>query len=338
MDDETTQRRLTGMSANKTNSDRSYLVQELREEMMEKFPYNWVKERCLENGLKWVDEAEFMEDSAENNAVSSTPEFGGINVDTKSDETEDNSTSSPPLTYSRWLNAKLISLLDMKYYLECLAKSTALYIVGDEYPEIIEAIDNGTISKDIAGAQISKLQAEISKKYVSKYYAINKKSVQALRNNDKEMVKFSKKASADGIELIQKAYAKLLLEKGGFNRITKYFIKTDAETCIQKYQKVKDQLENLYKKLSVDKFVDIESLEKKAAMLFSKFDNDIEKLLAEIIKCGKRIEIYKIMLNTINELIDGRTEEEDGDDVDKKNLPDISSEDSDEDESDVDEH
>jgi hypothetical protein len=329
MDDETTQRRLTGMSANKTNSDRSYLVQELKEDIIEKYPYKWVRNMCIDNGLPWMDEPEWnTENDSENETVSNTPEFGGINDSTNNagknaDTSADSAPTAPPLTYSRWLNAKLISLLDMRYYLECLAKSTALYIVGDEYPDVIEAIDNGTISKDIAGAQISKLQSEISKNYVSKYYAINKKSVQAIKNNDKEMVKFSKQASKTGIELIERAYAKLLLEKGGFNTITRYFIKNDAETNIQKYQKVKDQLENLYKKVSVDMFVDVNSFDKKTAAIFARFDNDKDRLLDEITKCTKRLEIYRIILNTVNELLheheeeetaDGENEEEDSDD------------------------
>ena len=296
MDDETTQRRLTGMSANKTNSDRSYLVLELKEEMMQKYQYEWVKNECIGNGLSWIDEPEYMNtDDTQTNDIKTDP----VNTD-------DNNTthSGTPLTYTRWINAKLISLLDMRYYLECLAKSTALYIVGDEYPDIIEAIDAGTISKDVAGAQISKLQAEISKKYVSKYYSINKDSVKALRDNEKSLVSFSKNASKTGIEFINKAYAKLLSEKGGFNKITKYFIKNDAETNIEKFSKVKDQLENLYKRVSVDAFVDVNSFDVKTQRLFERFDNNKDKLLEEIVKCTKRLEIYRIILNTVNELIE----------------------------------
>ena len=67
----------------------------------------------------------------------------GLEADNVQDAIDDQTSgeqpfNDPPLTYTRWLNAKLISMLDMKYYLECLAKSTALYIVGDEYPDIIE--------------------------------------------------------------------------------------------------------------------------------------------------------------------------------------------------------
>ncbi|EAX88403.1 hypothetical protein TVAG_050650 [Trichomonas vaginalis G3] len=73
------------------------------------------------------------------------------------------------ITYDDWLNAKAISLLDFKYYLECLCKSTALYIVGDLYPEEIKQIDEGSISQVEANKLITKLQQTIATNYVKKY-------------------------------------------------------------------------------------------------------------------------------------------------------------------------
>ena len=56
------------------------------------------------------------------------------------------------LTYEDYINAKSICMLDFKYYLECLCKSMALYIVGDLYPDVIKEIDASIKNKTGLGS------------------------------------------------------------------------------------------------------------------------------------------------------------------------------------------
>lgn len=109
------------------------------------------------------------------------------------------------ITYDEWINAKAMTMLDDKYYLECLCKSIALYIVGDLFPNEIKEIDDGMRTPAEAGGIINKLQVKIAKMYIDKFYASNK----IISKNNRSYNKFEKSCRdkiPEGIDMLVSYY------------------------------------------------------------------------------------------------------------------------------------
>jgi hypothetical protein len=65
---------------------------------------------------------------------------------------------------------KVFAQLDHKYYLEALAKSMALYIIPDLYPDEIRKIERNIISEKEGNKVISTLQDKVASMFVKKYF------------------------------------------------------------------------------------------------------------------------------------------------------------------------
>ena len=130
--------------------------------------------------------------------------------------------------YDDYIEAMCITELDHKYYLECLAKSMALYIVGDRFPETIRAIDEGVINAKDAGAKISAHQAAIAKEYVGRYFHSDRDAKRAARELSKE-VTLPKRAMTTGLmEAYRDVFPSSSAEPNGINWIAEQQ-KLDAE-------------------------------------------------------------------------------------------------------------
>jgi hypothetical protein len=112
------------------------------------------------------------------------------------------------ITYDEFINAKAICELDHKYYLECLCKSTALYIVGDIYPEDIKRIDDGVISSEEANKLITKRQDDIARMYLDEYFPSGAKISSNIKQVTKktDAAKIYEKMSNDDLSVIYKLF------------------------------------------------------------------------------------------------------------------------------------
>ena len=268
LDDETKARRLQGLQANKTNSERSYLVDEILSNIKASFDYNWFENSCKEfNIVPVLTQAEALE--LENNS----------------------NNFDRTLSYERWVNAKAIESIDYKYYLECLCKSTALYIVGDIYPEKIKDIDDGVISVKQAGVEISKMQAEIAKGYVNGYFNIKKQAVK--RVNELTSNDFTTNASDDGMYALRTAYAKQIGSQP-INSAMKQFIINDCENNINKLLKVQSQLSQAYRSLATDTFSSV-NLDND---IVKRFGGSLKRMEGGLEECAYRLSLYRLIHET----------------------------------------
>lgn len=76
---------------------------------------------------------------------------------------------SKHLTFDTYLNARCIAKLHCEYYLKCLAKAIALYIIGDVYKDTVKILDEGTMLQTEINAKVSELQDNIANQYLVKY-------------------------------------------------------------------------------------------------------------------------------------------------------------------------
>lgn len=115
----------------------------------------------------------------------------------------------PPedLSYDDWINAVMISRLDHRYYLQCLAKALSLYILSDKYPAEIKAIDEGQYTTDESKEKVSKMQTKIAEEYTKKYYPTGKTVADEIKikrkNLDKNIV-----FKADDYKILSKFFSK----------------------------------------------------------------------------------------------------------------------------------
>ena len=256
LDEKTKQERLMGKAANGDIANRSYVVEEILDELREKYP-----------------ESDIMD------------KIKSLNLN---------------LTYDEFLNAKAICMIDTKYYLECLCKSMALYILGDIYPDVVKEIDDGVFDPKTAGLKISKLQADIAKVYVKQYFYTGRDISKAFTAIDKQIKKYSSEASKEGMELLYKVYPSI--QGRDITIRDKNLIRQDAETQLEKHKSLSKKINNIYKFLMSNYFTKFTSEDPIENTLFDKFENEPEKLLKEKIICDKKIIIYEQIITAINEI------------------------------------
>lgn len=257
LDEKTEQERLMGKAASGNLSDRSYVIQELLDELYVKYPEEEFNETIKKYNLK--------------------------------------------LTYEEYINAKSICMLDFKYYLECLCKSTALYIVGDLYPDVIKEIDDGLIDAKTAGQKISKLQSDIAKSYIKQYFYTGRDISKNLNNAEKQLKLYVSEKSKQGMDLLYKVYPQI---KGrDFTKEDKMLIQEDAETQLEKHKSLSKKMCMIYKSLLSNYFNKFNSDDPVENLLYEKFKNNPEKILEEKIKCDKKIAIYEEILKEILAII-----------------------------------
>ena len=152
------------------------------------------------------------------------------------------------LTYDDYINAKAICLLDIKWYLEYLCKSIALYIVGDKFPNEIKKIDEGEILPKDAGLLITKLQEKISKEYVLKYFPRDKTYAQKVRQQEKQ----NKLAiQADRSDLV-KRYPNIDFDNLTLDQYN--LINGDLSRANENYSTLLKYQQEVFRSVSTDKF------------------------------------------------------------------------------------
>lgn len=198
------------------------------------------------------------------------------------------------ITYDEYINARAMCMLDFKYYLECLCKSMALYLIGDLYPDIVKNIDDGMMDAKSAGVLITKLQADIAKKYVEKYFHAGKDVSQSINKYNKLKRQYATVESKKGIDLLFTMYPRLRECKEISRSVCLAIIK-DADENIEKYTKVSTKMMDLYKSLVTDFFNKYVSDDGEMKRLYDKYENDPEQLMRDKFEVDKRLATYQIV-------------------------------------------
>lgn len=202
-----------------------------------------------------------------------------------------NPDKTPTIPYDTWINAKIISMIDTKYYFECLCKSTALYIIGDLYPEEIKRIDEGTISASEANKLVTKLQCMIAKRYVKQYFHYGVSLMTDYKNTLKSINKYEAQ-TPDDVGFLLKVYPSIR----STNEITidkRNFIIDDAKDKINTFSTLYNDMEYVYKYIMTNSFTKFVSENQKQQKLYDKYKNDPDKLLGQLEIHGKRLAGFK---------------------------------------------
>ena len=215
------------------------------------------------------------------------------------------------LTYETYINAQAICLLDIKWYLEYLCKSMALYIVADKFPDEIQRIDDGLISPKDAGALISKLQEKISKEYVDKYFPRSKEYTKHIKAQEKLKLNIT----VNRHELV-KRYPDIdfdNLDKTKFNQVM-----ADLNQTKENYDTLLKMHQQVYQSLSTNKFFSHVFKNPLKNEIVSKYKDDIpglEKTISDIINRLNNVRGCIVALKTVikvkNNSSDDEQEEED---------------------------
>lgn len=201
--------------------------------------------------------------------------------------------------YDKWINAKIISSLDCKYYLECLCKSTALYMIGDRYQEEIRRIDEGLISMSEANKLITKLQGMIAKDYIKQYYHYGVSTLTDYKSTLKQMEKLRAKHHPKMSDVLE------VFKLNDASQITvgvRNQMMTDCEDNIKTFTKTIDDIENIYKNLTTNEFTTFCPENDAQKTLWKKYKKQPQKLLGQLRLYMERKILYEGLLKIVNEL------------------------------------
>ena len=222
------------------------------------------------------------------------------------------------LTYDDYINAKAICELDIKWYLEYLCKSMALYIVADMYPKEIKQIDDGLISTKDAGTLISKLQNEIAKKYVIAYFPRGQMVKNALKvaipMTSTDISRREMHTNSDEADTIVRKCFKI-----GNRPITAEEIEdfiTSAESRLNHFMKLRDQACSVYRFIITNNFNTFHSDDEFKNQLYAAYHNnpsDLNKVI--ILRLDANINGYLKLLDALKSFRSMSMIDENSDDV-----------------------
>ena len=197
-------------------------------------------------------------------------------------------------TYEQWINAKAIDALDFKYYLECLCKSIALYIIGDIYPVEIKAIDEGKYTAKKANEIVSDLQAKIAKMYVNRYFNSGREISTKFKSVEKSANDMMKKMPK-GLKIIQEVYPNIC-DIRDINLSTKQDLLMKLDKEIDNFQDVYVQMNEIWRNIETDGFSNMNIYS--GDDIYEKYKNNKDGLYEqlklikfEIVKRQKAVEV-----------------------------------------------
>lgn len=197
----------------------------------------------------------------------------------------------PKIPYDQWINAMIISKLDSKYYLECLCKSTALYMIGDIYPNEIRKIDEGLISAADANKLVTKMQGMIAKDFIKKYFHYGVSMLKDFRSNTKANEKYRANLSGD-VSLIYTAFP-MIKSKEQITPVTKTKILTDCDKNIKSNTDTVNDIEFVYKSIITNSFNEFVSNNSKQRSLYEKYKHKPNELLKQRSIYANKVSVYE---------------------------------------------
>ena len=205
------------------------------------------------------------------------------------------------LTYTDYINAKAICELDIKWYLEYLCKSMALYIVADVYPNEIKQIDDGLITPKEAGAIISKLQDNIAKTYVDMYFPRSKtvkNSLKAVTSNVGGSVQNrTMRTSSEASERIVRECFKNHNPVITAEEIQSYI--SSVESDITLTTKRRKQAFSVYTFISVNNFNSFQSRNDFKNAIYERYKENAEGLCKLIRSLDSKLNAYNKLLTAL---------------------------------------
>lgn len=192
------------------------------------------------------------------------------------------------LEYEEWLNAKKISKLYMKHYLQALGKSMSLYLLGEMFPTEARAMNNGEV--DDVDDLVTKLTNKIGAAVVNRYYP-GSREVKASTRIQKVDVK--KLSASNAIGLFNE-----LFPKTAFEEAKVAFYKSNIKNLIERTEKQRQVAMELKQLLMYDRFSVPQHMTKAQAAAYQKF-NTYERISDEYDKYQTRLTKLQVLLKLL---------------------------------------
>lgn len=256
IDDITREERLNGKAGNTSGvSTKSYVIDEIIDDIKKTIPEREYVEKAV--GAKLID-----------------------------------SRGRPIVKYDSWINAKIIAALDAKYYLECLCKSTALYMIGDVYAEEIRKIDEGMMSAAEANKLVTKLQGHIAKDYVKRYFHYGTSVMGAFKETVRNFRKWKASIKEGDVSIVFQVCPSIKRMED----ITPQKKDSILNTCDKKIDNLSsavDDVDLVYKTMVTNSFSLFTGANDNQQHLYEKYKDHHSKLLEQKMLLDQRLYAYK---------------------------------------------
>jgi hypothetical protein len=177
-----------------------------------------------------------------------------------------------------------MSILDYKYYIECLAKSMALYIVADKFPDLIKEIESDDVADNERNKRVTVLQDKIAMEYAQKYFTFGRSTISKHKNVSKDINIPKREINKRISELYPQFEGKNKINDDEYMRIiNKNNVEVNKSQCI-----LKDLL-FAYEYISTNHFIYNPDTSDVCLKLIEIYKNRKDDLLNEIIKQKKII-------------------------------------------------
>lgn len=206
------------------------------------------------------------------------------------------------VTYEEFINAQAICRLDFKYYLECLCKSMALYIIGDIFPKDILRIDEGLISSKEANELVTKRQNEIAKMYVQQYFPSGVSVTSNVRRayKDTAEMKAIAKMSIDDASIIYTIFPSLKDQE-----ITKSMavdLAAAVSRQLEKFVEKHDLIKGIREFVLTNNFATFISNKQSEMKLYETIKSDPESAVNDLSILSRNIAAYKKALQVLSKI------------------------------------
>lgn len=211
----------------------------------------------------------------------------------------------PIVKYDNWINSKIIAALDAKYYLECLCKSTALYMIGDIYTEEIRKIDEGLLSASDANKLITKLQGYIAKDYVKRYFHYGVGLMGAFKETERNFQQWKAKFDGDDINIVFQCCPSIRRVED-ITPQKRDGIITKCEKELSNLTKALDDIDLVYKTILTNSFSLFVGANENQQKLYDKYKNNTQALLQQKMLFSQKVVCYENVIKIVNKITFGK--------------------------------
>lgn len=284
LDEATMNERLDGRSATDNVSARSLLVKEHLFNIMSKL----YEEYCRSENIKPTDLTE-VSDEERYDIVFEAFKHKCEQCSVACDKNKE--------LFDEWLNAKAIAELDFKYYLTCLCKSIALYVLGDFDPVLVKAIDDGEYTPAEAGKLVSKAAEKFAKSQVDKYFRSGRSVLTAYNQVEREVKKYVAKQPVD-MNMLYVAFKNL---PNPITPAARNQVAHDINKNIERYRTAVDAMTKIYKSIATNTFLEFKPKPIEVPF-YERYRDDLTGLLKQIELCSKKLSIYEKLSRIVDEI------------------------------------
>lgn len=208
---------------------------------------------------------------------------------------------SDKINYDIYIELKIISNLDFRYYMKQLCSSMSIYALEYLEPDVLRTIDSGEIESNKIPDKIKKAKKNITELLMKKYFNYGKDSMKKLNDIDKNITKNFNEKNIDGYKAFISITSKKNVE---LNSKTLFIYKHELERKLKDYSNDFVMIENIIRINNTNMFINFKSNDEKKNLYNELFKQNPDKIYDMYESLQKAIIKYKCALKFITEECD----------------------------------